>query len=131
MFHGEDEEKNADAFYFDPKEIDYLLVTHAHLDHTGRIPKLVKEGFKGKIYATAATMDLAQIILMDSAKIMNEDFQTRFKKAERKGKEHKLSKPLYEPLDVDKTFSAIEWINPEYDNYYDLCEGISFVYRNA
>ncbi|WP_297432006.1 MBL fold metallo-hydrolase RNA specificity domain-containing protein [Sulfurimonas sp.] len=131
MFQGEDEEKNSEAFYFDPKDIDYLLVTHAHLDHTGRIPKLVKEGFKGKIYATAATMDLAQIILMDSAKIMNEDFQTRFKKAERQGKEHKLSKPLYEPLDVDKTFSALEWTNPEYDKYYELCEGISFVYRNA
>jgi len=131
MFQGEDEEKNSEAFYFDPKDVDYLLVTHAHLDHTGRIPKLVKEGFKGKIYATAATMDLAQIILMDSAKIMNEDFETRFKKAQRQGKEHKLTKPLYEPLDVDKTFSVIEWTNPEYDKYYELCEGISFVYRNA
>jgi len=131
MFQGEDEEKNAEAFYFDPKDIDYLLVTHAHLDHTGRIPKLVKEGFKGKIYATAATMDLAHIILMDSAKIMNEDFQTRFKKAQRQEKTHKVKKPLYEPLDVDKTFSVIEWTNPEYDKYYDLCEGISFVYRNA
>ena len=131
MFQGEDEEKNAEAFYFDPKDIDYLLVTHAHLDHTGRIPKLVKEGFKGKIYATAATMDLAHIILMDSAKIMNEDFQTRFKKAQRQGKTHKLKKPLYEALDVDKTFSVLEWVNPEYDKYYDLCEGISFVYRNA
>ncbi len=131
MFQGEDEDKNAEAFYFDPKEIDYLLVTHAHLDHVGRIPKLVKEGFKGTIYATSATMDLAQIILMDSAKIMTEDFQTRYKKALRKGKENKLSKPLYEPLDVDKTFSSMEWVNPEYDKYYDLCEGVSFVYRNA
>ena len=131
MFQGEDEEKNAEAFYFNPKDIDYLFVTHAHLDHTGRIPKLVKEGFKGKIYATAATMDLAQIILMDSAKIMNEDFHTHFKKAQRKGKEKRVSKPLYEPLDVDKTFSAIEWINPEYDKYYELCDGISFIYRNA
>jgi len=131
MFQGRDEDKNEEAFYFDPTSIDYLLVTHAHLDHVGRIPKLVKEGFKGKIYATAATMDLAQIILMDSAKIMTEDFQTRYRKALRKGREKKLSKPLYEPLDVDVTFQKTEWINPEYDKYYDLCEGVSFVYRNA
>jgi metallo-beta-lactamase family protein len=131
MFQGEEEEKNADAFYFNPAEIDYLLVTHAHLDHVGRIPKLVKEGFKGKIYATSATMDLAEIILLDSAKIMTEDFQTKYKKALRKGKEKKLSKPLYDPLDVDKTFKMIEWINPEYDEYYQLCDGVSFIYRNA
>jgi len=131
MFQGEDEEKNEEAFYFDPSSIDYLLVTHAHLDHIGRIPKLVKEGFKGKIYATAATMDLAEIILMDSAKIMSEDFQTKYRKALRKGREKKLSKPLYQPLDVEKTFQSIEWVNPEYDKYYDLCEGVSFVYRNA
>jgi len=131
MFQGQEEDMNEHPFDFDPKTIDYLLVTHAHLDHVGRIPKLVKEGFKGTIYATSATMDLAQIILMDSAKIMTEDFHTRYKKALRKGRETKLSKPLYEPLDVDKTFEMTTWINPEYDKYYDLCEGISFVYRNA
>jgi len=131
MFQGSDEDKNEEAFYFEPASIDYLLVTHAHLDHIGRIPKLVKEGFKGKIYATSATMDLAQIILMDSAKIMSEDFQTRYRKALRKGREKKLSKPLYLPLDVEKTFQSIEWVNPEYDKYYDLCEGVSFIYRNA
>jgi len=131
MFQGEDEDKNAEAFYFNPASIDYLLVTHAHLDHVGRIPKLEKEGFKGKIYATTATMDLAEIILMDSAKIMSEDFQTRYRKAMRKGREKKLSKPLYQPLDVEKTFQSIKWVNPEYDKYYDLCEGVSFVYRNA
>jgi metallo-beta-lactamase family protein len=131
MFQGLDEDKNADAFYFDPSSIDYLLVTHAHLDHVGRIPKLVKEGFKGKIFATAATMDLAEIILLDSAKIMTEDFDTKYKKALRKGKETKLKKPLYEPLDVDKTFKMTEWTNPEYDTYYELCEGVSFIYRNA
>jgi len=131
MFQGQDEDKNADSFYFDPASIDYLLVTHAHLDHVGRIPKLVKEGFVGKIYATSATMDLAEIILLDSSKIMTEDFETKYRKALRRGREKKITKPLYEPLDVDKTFKKIEWINPEYDTYYDLCEGVSFIYRNA
>ncbi len=131
MFQGEDEEKNALPFDFDASKIDYLLVTHGHLDHVGRIPKLVKEGFKGKIFATEATMDLAYIILMDSAKIMNEDFETRYKKALRKNRAKKVDKPIYTPLDVEATFNKIEWENPEYEKYYDLCEGVSFVYRNA
>ncbi len=131
MFQGEDEQKNEADFGFDASSIDYLLLTHAHLDHVGRVPKLVKEGFKGKIFATSATMDLAEIILLDSSKIMNEDFETRYKKALRKGKASKLSKPLYDPIDVDKTFREIEWVNPEYDEYYNLCEGVSFIYRNA
>ncbi len=131
MFQGEDEQKNKVDFAFDASSIDYLLLTHAHLDHVGRVPKLVKEGFKGKIFATSATMDLAEIILLDSSKIMNEDFETRYKKALRKGKVKKLSKPLYDPIDVDKTFREIAWVNPEYDKYYNLCEGVSCIYRNA
>ena len=130
MFQGEEENQNQNPFPFNASEIDYLLVTHAHLDHVGRIPKLVSEGFKGKIYATTATKELAYIILLDSAKIMNEDFETMYKKAARKAIEKKLQKPLYGPLDVQKTFN-MEWINPDYDVYYDVCEGISVVYRNA
>ena len=130
MFQGEVEEQNQGPFPFNASEIDYILVTHAHLDHIGRIPKLVKEGFSGKIYATAATKELAYIILMDSAKIMNEDFETKYKKAARKAIERKLLPPLYGPLDVQKTFN-MAWVNPEYDEYFDICEGISAVYRNA
>ncbi|MFT7859654.1 MAG: MBL fold metallo-hydrolase, partial [Sulfurimonas sp.] len=113
MFQGEEEEKNKEAFYFESSSIDYILLTHAHLDHVGRIPKLVKEGFKGKIYATKATMDLAEIILTDSAKIMSEDFQTRYRKAQRKGRAKKVEKPLYTPLDVEQTFKMIKWVHPE------------------
>lgn len=130
MFQGEEEDQNQTPFPFKASEIDYLLLTHAHLDHIGRVPKLIKEGFEGKIYATAPTKDLAYIILMDSAKIMNEDFETKYKKAARKAIEKKVQPPLYGPLDVQNTFFS-EWVNPEYDTYYDLCEGVSFVYRNA
>ena len=130
MFQGEEEDFNQRPFDFNASEIDYLLVTHAHLDHIGRIPKLVKEGFVGPIYATAATQELAYIILLDSAKIMNEDFETKYKKAARKAIEKKVQKPLYGPLDVQSTFN-MKWINPDYDVYHDVCEGISVVYRNA
>jgi len=86
----EEEEQNQRSFAFKASEIDFLLVTHAHLDHIGRIPKLVKEGFIGKIYATAPTKELAYIILLDSSKIMNEDFETKYRKASRKASEKKV-----------------------------------------
>ena len=131
MFQGEEFSSNNNPFDFQASQIDYVFITHAHLDHVGRIPKLVKEGFKGKIYATTATMDLTYIILLDSVKIMNEDFNTRYKKAIRKSQEKHLDKPLYDPLDVQHTFNQIEWINPKYSTYYDLCEGIKFKFQNA
>ncbi|MFA6918916.1 MAG: MBL fold metallo-hydrolase, partial [Patescibacteria group bacterium] len=75
MFQGSKyaSEENLADFKFDPKEIDFLILTHAHADHCGRLPKLCKDGFGGKIYSTAATRDLAEIILLDSAKIIAEE----------------------------------------------------------
>lgn len=75
MFQGSEfsESKNFDPFPFDPAEIDVMLLTHAHLDHVGRIPKLVKDGFSGKIYCTKATVPLAQIVMEDAARIMEYD----------------------------------------------------------
>lgn len=73
-FQGEEfsTDQNADPFSFNSKEIDFVLLTHAHLDHCGRLPKLLKEGFNGKIYATGPTKELVSIILLDAAKIMSE-----------------------------------------------------------
>lgn len=68
-------EENLEAFKFKPEEIDFLILTHAHADHCGRLPKLYKDGFRGKIYSTMATRDLAEIILLDSAKIIAEESQ--------------------------------------------------------
>ncbi len=74
MFQGLNSyEKNLKEFNFDPKEIDFVLLTHAHLDHSGRLPQLYKYGFSGKIFATNATKDLVQIILNDSARIFEKD----------------------------------------------------------
>ena len=130
MFQGPEEDRNYSAFGFNPSEIDYLLITHAHLDHIGRIPKLVKEGFNGVIYATEATRDIAEIILLDSAKIMKEDFETNYRKAQRRGKEDEVSTPLYDDDDVEAAFDLV-WEFPEYDNTIAIKEGLNVTYRNA
>ncbi len=131
MFQGPEEDRNYCAFGFDPSEIDYLLITHAHLDHVGRIPKLVKEGFNGVIYATEATRDIAEIILLDSAKIMKEDYETNYRKAQRKGKEDDVRGPLYDEDDVEAAFD-LTWQYPEYDNTMIIIEEcVKVTYRNA
>ena len=130
MFQGREEERNFEPFDFDPSEVDYLLVTHAHLDHVGRIPKLVKEGFRGRLVITEATLALAEVVLLDSAKIMKEDYLTRYKKAQRRGTEGKVQPPLYEEKDVDAALSLPKTI-PEYDKPFRLCEGVHVTYRNA
>ena len=130
MFQGKEEERNYGPFDFDPKEVDYLLVTHAHLDHVGRIPKLVKAGYHGPIYATNATRDLAEVIMLDSAKIMKEDYMTRYKKAQRRGKEGKVQEPLYSEDDVEDTLN-LPWHYPQYDEVFELEEGIEVIYHNA
>lgn len=73
MFQGKEEDKNAEDFSFDPKDIDFVFLTHAHLDHCGRLPKLFMDGFRGRIYSTAPTRDLAEIILLDALKISREE----------------------------------------------------------
>ncbi len=73
MFQGGNSDRNFDNFNFDPKSIDFLLLTHAHIDHCGRIPKLYKDGFRGKIYCTAATRDLVKLMLEDSARIITRE----------------------------------------------------------
>lgn len=73
------EAKNAKAFDFDPSTIDAVVITHAHLDHTGRLPRLVKEGFKGPIYLTPPTGDLAKLVLQDAFNIMMEDFKREYR----------------------------------------------------
>ncbi len=104
-------------FPYEVKTIDALVVTHAHLDHVGRIPKLVRDGFGGKIYMTPATRDLAALILIDSAGILAND-------AERLGKE-----PLYRSEDVEKAFSLVETL--DYHTEREVAPGLSCYLRNT
>ena len=79
----DNEKRNFKPFPFPASKIQYLLLTHAHLDHSGLIPKLVKDGFKGKILATSATVDLSGVVLMDSAHIHERDAEWENKRARR------------------------------------------------
>ena len=85
MFQGEgpqSDEKNR-RFGFDPEEVDALVLSHAHIDHSGLIPRLVAEGFRGPIFATPATLDLCEILLADSAYIQENDFRYDVKRAKK------------------------------------------------
>lgn len=104
-------------FPYDVASIDALVVTHAHLDHVGRIPKLVKDGFRGKIYMTPPTKDLAELILRDSVGILGQDANRRGMAA------------LYEDQDVDMTFSLIETL--DYHIEKEVVPGLSVYLRNT
>lgn len=115
------------ALPFDAREIDYVIVTHAHIDHSGRLPLLVKNGFSGRIFATGATCDLMDIMLRDSAKI--QEFEAEWKK--RKGKRAGDGKddPLYDMEDAEKTVSF--FVPCRYGEIVRIGEGIQAEFRDA
>lgn len=102
MYQGKNsDEINRQSFPFNPETISYLLLTHAHLDHSGLIPKLIMDGFKGKIIATSATAELVEILLEDSAHIQEKDAEWMTKKSLRAGREE-VFEPLYTVEDVKR-----------------------------
>jgi len=123
-------EENAGAFGFEPSEIDYLLLTHAHLDHCGRIPLLVKRGFKGEIITTAATVELARLVMLDSAGLQEEEARYQLRKAQRRGHKANNTEPLYTTLDA---FNSLEFIGRRvhYDETIELAKGIRVTFMNA
>ncbi len=130
MFQGLVGERNHNPFGFDPADVDFLLLTHGHLDHVGRTPKLVKEGFKGTIVTHKSTMDLAEVVMLDSAHLMKESYKTRYRKAQRTGKEKEVIKPLYSESDVRAVFHCT-MIFASYDDQIDLGNGIFINFKNA
>jgi len=130
MFQGTVEERNFEPFGFNPKKVDILLVTHGHLDHVGRIPKLVKEGFNGRIVTLKSTMDLAEVVLLDSAHLMLEEYQTRYRKAQRRGAESSVRPPLYTPDDVEAVYD-LPMTFVRYDKPVELAKGVVATFRNA
>ena len=123
---GRDELDNA-MFAFNSGDIDILLVTHAHIDHTGRIPLLVKRGFTGRILTTRVTADLMRIMLLDSAHIQESDAEYRNRKGQRTGREP--VEPLYTTEDAMNVFKFLTVC--EYGQTVELCEGVSAVFTDA
>jgi len=123
-------ERNWDPFPVPPGEIDLLLLTHAHLDHSGLIPKVVRDGFSGTILTTEATADLLSIALMDSARIQEEDAAFKKKRHAKEGRRGGHPEiPLYTVEDVQRTMPLVEEI--PYDEEVALAEGVSFRFRDA
>lgn len=110
-------EANAVPFVYNPAQVDVLLVTHAHADHIGRIPKLIKDGFQGVIYSTHPTKDLANIMLRDALKVMEYEY-------ERYGYE-----VLYEVGDIDRALSL--WKTVGYNEAFSLPDGVTAHYTDA
>ena len=120
-------EVNRKGFEFDPSEIDCLFLTHSHLDHVGLVPKLVKEGFTGRIITTSAAADITELILYDSAHIQETDTEWHNRKALRSG--FPIIEPLYTRRDVENVLPLIE--RKSYGRIENLCEGIRYRFVDA
>lgn len=129
MYQGGKEEEllNHEPIGFEPADVDFLILSHAHIDHSGRIPLLVKQGFKGNIYATQATVDLSHIMLMDSAKIQEQDVEWENARRLRSGKP--LVQPLYTSLDAE--FALKHFVPNFYDTDIQITPSVRIRFRDA
>lgn len=123
------EEENAEPFGFDPASIDYLLLTHAHLDHCGRIPLLVKQGFSGEIITTAASCELARLVLLDAAHLQEDEARYKEKQASRHGKKDTIE-PLYNVIDVMNCMGFFGR-TAKYDQALTISDGIQATFIDA
>lgn len=123
---GDVEEKLNSYFGFKPAEVTYMVLSHAHIDHCGLLPRLVAEGFNGTVYSTPATMDLARILLMDSAKIQSQDaeYSNRHLHTGEAAEE-----PLYTEEDVIKTLGLFKVV--PYDEEYEINPDITLSFTDA
>ena len=121
------DEHDENALDFAPSYIDYVIVTHAHIDHSGRIPLLVKEGFQGQIFATRLTCQLMSVMLRESAFIQESDAEWQNQKGKRAGRPP--VEPLYTVADAE---AALQQLFPaEYGQILDLCDGVRIRFRDA
>ncbi len=129
MFQGlgkETEELNR-SFGFNPQEIDVMVLPHAHIDHSGLIPRLVAEGFKGKIYCNPATRALTTILLKDSAEI--QENETKFINKRRAKEDIPYEKPLYTIEDVNKALPLLTEV--DYKDWFEIMEGVKVMFTDA
>ena len=125
--HGSDTDSLNRDFGFNPKDIDYLILSHAHIDHSGLIPRFVSQGFKGQILATLATYDLCKIMLLDSAKIQESDIKYVNKK--RKNANKALFEPLYT---IEDALTALTFFKKvKYSVVHQLFDGVTVSFEDA
>lgn len=129
MFQGSKqlEGLNYTDFPYNPEDIDFLILSHAHIDHSGRIPKLVKDGFKGRIISTKATFDLCKIMLLDSARIQQADVEWENRKRARAGREP--VEPLYTIDDASFSLKYFEYYY--YDQKIKLNDDVYIRFKDA
>jgi metallo-beta-lactamase family protein len=121
-------ERNRAPFPFEPGSVDAVVLSHAHVDHCGRLPLLRQQGFRGPIYATAATRDLARILLADSAKLAERDAERENRRRARDGNKPRVE-PLYSTEDAEATlrqFRAVPYGRP-----VTVCDGVELRFRDA
>lgn len=124
---GADAKRGDEPLPFDPSSIDAVILTHAHLDHSGRLPVLVKNGFKGKIWATAPTAELVDVLLRDSARLAAEDAAWRTRKNARRGLPP--VEPPYDERDVENTLKRVACA--AYDDRFEAAHGVEVRFRDA
>lgn len=131
MFQGNRKEsaEKTKVFGFDPKSIDAVILSHAHIDHSGGLPLLVKQGFKGPIYSTFATRDLCNYMLMDSAFIQQKDAEYMNKKHRKNPSKGKAVEPLYTMEDAKQTLNQFYGIG--YENAFVVADGVVCSFYNA
>lgn len=130
MFQGKRKEAfelNRTFDFYNPKDIDAVILSHAHIDHAGNLPNLVKKGFRGPIYCTHATKDLCDIMLADSAHIQQKDTEFINKKRAKQGKN--LFEPLYTQADVDETLKLMQGVN--YHQEFEVLPGVTATFYDA
>ena len=132
LYQGEYDEykRNSEDFGFDPVSIDVLLLTHAHLDHCGRIPLLVQKGFCGEIITTAASRELAKLIMLDSAGLQEEEARYRTRRARRRNGQGKEYVPLYTVVDA---LASMDYFgrNAEYEKPIRIADGVDATFFDA
>jgi metallo-beta-lactamase family protein len=129
MFQGGKDlrDRNTEDFSYNPSEINAVIITHGHIDHIGLLPKLVKHGFRGSIYATVSTHELMEVLLNDTARIQESDIQWENKKRSRRGEEP--LEPIYDQEDVNKTLSMVKDIG--YHKEFVPIDNVKAVFRDA
>ncbi len=128
LFQGHAEDRNAQPFPFRPQDIDYVILTHAHLDHCGMIPRLVREGFRGQVVSTPPTADIARLILLDAAHLQEEEAERAARRAIRRGQVP--PPPLF---DVGDALAAMDHFSLRigYGEEVELASGVTVRFHDA